>query len=102
MSDELVPRDILTFTVPGGEFRKADYPWLVAVRATVRGGDGGASSDGNLGEAGETISTLLSASDLEDVVPITVGASGKAGGPDSPDGEDGFVMLELFDAMPRE
>lgn len=34
------PRETLIFS-SSGEFRKEDYPWLVAVRAHVKGGDAG-------------------------------------------------------------
>jgi hypothetical protein len=100
MSDEVSPREILSFTPPGGEFRKAEYPWLVAVRVTARGGDGSNAADGSPGGKGETSIVLVPVADLEEVTTITVGSGGKGVGPKSPDGADGFVLLELFDENP--
>jgi hypothetical protein len=94
------PREILTFVAPGGTFRKADYPWLLAVRVTVRGGDGGGASDGTPGQDGQTALTLLRVEDLPAEVPITVGAGGKGAPPLGKDGADGFVLMELFDVVP--
>lgn len=65
MSDE--PREVLTFLPPGGVFQKADYPWLKAVRVTLRGGDSAA------GHPGGTNSQTLPVDALPDLFSVTVG-----------------------------
>lgn len=92
----VMPREIVTFQPPGGEFRKADYPWLRAVRACVRGGDGGASSDGTPGERGETRIELIHDDEIPPVLRIEVGRGGR-GAPGAASGQDAFILLELYD-----
>lgn len=100
MTEETSPREILTFTPPGGTFNKADYEWLAAVRVTVRGGDGGGGPDGTPGQPGETNVKLIGADELPETVPLTVGEGGKGAKPHGANGADGFVILELFDYHP--
>lgn len=91
-----MPREILTYSPPGGEFRRADYPWLRAVRASIRGGNGGAASDGSPGGLGQTRSVLIPVDEISEVWKVVVTRGGR-GAPGAEDGQDGFVMLELYD-----
>jgi hypothetical protein len=95
--DGITPRDVVSYSAPGGTFRKADYPWLVAIRVTVRGGDGGAGLNGEPGGTGESASVVILASNLGDEEVVTVGAGGNAAAPAGRAGQDGYVLVELFD-----
>jgi hypothetical protein len=94
--DGIAPRDVVSYSPPGGTFRKADYPWLVAIRVTARGGDGGGNSAGEPGGPGETLSRVILATDLADEETVAVGAGGHAA-PGGRDGADGYILVELFD-----
>lgn len=89
------PQEILTYAPPGGEFLKADYPWLQSIRACVRGGDGGAASDGSPGGPGETNCIRLTVDEIPEKLTIQVARGGR-GAPGAEDGEDGFVLIELY------
>lgn len=95
----MTPREILAYGPPGGEFRKADYPWLRAVRVCVRGGDGGAARDGSPGGLGQTRSMLVRVDEIDSVWRVAIGRGGR-GAPGAENGEDGFVLLELYDQQP--
>lgn len=99
MSNMVTPREIVTVGPPGGEFRKAEYPWLRAVRLCVRGGDGGAASDGTPGESGETRFLTLSIDEVPALLRVMLGRGGR-GAPGAQDGEDGFALVELYDQEP--
>lgn len=74
------PREVVTFSYPGGKFKKADYPWAKEIRVTLRGGD---SADGN---PGEIMSQQLTLDDLDPETDVTVGG-----------GANAFAIVELFD-----
>lgn len=44
----IVRRETVRYAVGTGEFRKADYPWLVYAVFTLRCGRGGAGEDGTM------------------------------------------------------
>lgn len=94
--DHAVPREVISYSPPGGTFRKGDYPWLVAVRVTLKGGDGGAGERGEPGQPGESVSKVILASDLGEEELVTIGEGGK-GASGVGDGHDGYVLVELFD-----
>lgn len=53
----VMPREILTFPVgEAANLRRADYPWLVAVHAYLKGGDG--ATDGVPGADGYLVLEL--------------------------------------------
>ena len=84
--DHAVPREMISYSPPGGIFRKGDYPWLVAVRVTIKGGDGGTGARGEHGQPGESVSKVILASDLEEEELVTVGEGGKGASPGVGDG----------------
>jgi hypothetical protein len=70
-----------------------------AVRACLRGGDGGAASDGTPGSAGETVWLLLCDDEIPSELTIVLGRGGR-GAPGARDGQDAFAILELYDEIP--
>lgn len=98
--DHVVPREVISYLPPGGTFRKVDYPWLVAVRVTLKGGDGGAGARGEPGQPGESASRVILASDLGEEELVTVGEGGRGASPGAGDGRDGYLLVELFDTAP--
>lgn len=46
MSAEPAPREVLVFDAGRDTLRLADYPWLVATRVILKGGDADGGDDG--------------------------------------------------------
>jgi hypothetical protein len=94
--DHAVPGELISYSLPGGTFRKGDYSWLAAVQVPLKGSDGGAGARGEPGESGESISKVILAWDLGEEEVVMVGRpSGRL--PGVGDGYDGCVLVELFD-----
>lgn len=94
---DVLPRETLVFNT-SGVFRKEDYPWLVTARLFIKGGDGGAASDGTPGEKGETDSVLLTADELDAETRVVLGAPGLGSGGGA-DGEPGYARFDLYDQV---